>query len=331
MEPKTAKPHRLLARGGTLDAIDHEVISHLQEDGRRSLVVIAQALGLTERVVRQRVHHLLETGIVQIVALTSPKAMGYNAAALLGLETDPAVPASQIAAALAELEEIDYVVNTTGRFRLFAEIITTDRKRLLHVIEHDLAALRGIMRVEIFPYYSVYFQKVKFFAPHDTPIQGGVRDELLDSVDASIAEVLSENARQPLRLVSEKLGISETQIRTRLTAMQQEGRLNITAIINPLNLEGYTMAWVAVRVAQGSSIAAVADILTREPQVTYVAICGGRFDIFAELACPPSMPLLKAVDESIRTLSGVERVESFVYLDLHYKRISPTRGRPQGI
>ena len=82
----------------TLSDMDRKIIAHLQENGRRSYVSIARDIGVTEKTVRTRARHFLDLKIIQIVALTSPTALGYNASAMVGITTDASVPASNIAA-----------------------------------------------------------------------------------------------------------------------------------------------------------------------------------------------------------------------------------------
>ena len=61
---------------GPLDDVDRRIIDQLQEEGRRPYTEIARAVGISEASVRQRVASLTERGVIQIVAATSPIALG---------------------------------------------------------------------------------------------------------------------------------------------------------------------------------------------------------------------------------------------------------------
>ena len=59
-----------------LDEIDRRIIDQLQEEGRRPYTRIAEAVGISEASVRDRVAALTQRGVIQIVAATSPIALG---------------------------------------------------------------------------------------------------------------------------------------------------------------------------------------------------------------------------------------------------------------
>ena len=54
-----------------------------------------------------------------------------------------------------------------------------------------------------------------------------------------------------------------------------------------------------------------------------MVICSGLFDIFVELVCASNDELFDVLDSKVRTLPGVDEIETFLYLDLHYKRLGP--------
>ena len=68
-----------------LDDVNKAIIEQLQEDGRRSYAAMAQAVGLSEAAVRQRVQRLLDAGIMQIVAVTDPLRVGFKRQAMIGV------------------------------------------------------------------------------------------------------------------------------------------------------------------------------------------------------------------------------------------------------
>lgn len=55
-----------------LDEMSKAIIEKLQQDGRRSYAGIGKSVGLSEAAVRQRVQRLVDSGVMQIVAVTDP-------------------------------------------------------------------------------------------------------------------------------------------------------------------------------------------------------------------------------------------------------------------
>ena len=127
----------------------------------------------------------------------------------------------------------------------------------------------------------------------------------------------------PFSAVAEQLGASEGQIRQRVQAMIENRQLRIMAILNPLKLLDRTMAWVAIKVSPDTRLTDVADALAAMPSISYVTICAGRFDIFAEAITTSQASLLDLLDREIRPLKGIRDTEVFIYTNLHYKRLLP--------
>src|SRR5271166_6299375 len=93
---------------GLLDAVNKAIVEELQQDGRRTYGAIAEAVGLSEAAVRQRVQKMREAGVIQIVAVTDPLQIGFRSPAMVGIRTDG--DARDVAEKLAAITAIDYVV-----------------------------------------------------------------------------------------------------------------------------------------------------------------------------------------------------------------------------
>jgi Lrp/AsnC family transcriptional regulator for asnA, asnC and gidA len=52
------------------------------------------------------------------------------------------------------------------------------------------------------------------------------------------------------------------------------------------------------------------------PEVDYVVVTAGSFDILAEVVCEDDDDLLNLISTRIRTIPGVVSTETFVYLKL---------------
>jgi len=74
--------------GGSLDDVSKAIIEHLQTDGRRSYAAIAKSVGLSEAAVRARVQRLLDSEVMQIVAVTDPLQIGFTRQAMVGIRAE---------------------------------------------------------------------------------------------------------------------------------------------------------------------------------------------------------------------------------------------------
>ncbi len=134
-------------RRPVLDDLDKAIIKCLQLDGRRPFAQIGRELKVPEATVRQRAERLISRGVVQVVGVTDPLAMGFQQPALIGLKVEPG-RLEEVADRIAALEEVTYVVITAGRFDLFCEVVCEDNEHLLRVLTERLADIKGIRLTE---------------------------------------------------------------------------------------------------------------------------------------------------------------------------------------
>lgn len=142
-----------MARNGTRDLVDDTakaIIEQLQQDGRRAYATIGKAIGLSEAAVRQRVQKLQDHGVLQIVAVTDPTQIGFARQAMIAVSVTGDVEA--VAAQLAELDEVDYLVVTAGSFDILAEVVVADDEHLLQLVNRRIRSIEGITRTESFLY-----------------------------------------------------------------------------------------------------------------------------------------------------------------------------------
>ncbi|NCT92220.1 Lrp/AsnC family transcriptional regulator [Cellulomonas sp. APG4] len=137
----------------TLDATSKAIIEQLQEDGRRPYAAIGKAVGLSEAAVRQRVQRLVESGVVQIVAVTDPLQVGFTRQAMIGIKAEGDLQA--LADRLADVPEVDYVVITAGAFDILVELVCEDDEHLLEVLNQRLRQLDGVRTTETFVYLKL--------------------------------------------------------------------------------------------------------------------------------------------------------------------------------
>ncbi len=134
-------------RRPALDDLDKAIIKCLQLDGRRPYAQIGRELKVPEATVRQRAERLISRGVVQIVGVTDPLAMGFQQPALIGLKVEPG-RLDEIAQHIGALEEVTYLVVTAGRFDLVCEVVCADNDHLLRVLTEQLAGIDGIRSTE---------------------------------------------------------------------------------------------------------------------------------------------------------------------------------------
>ncbi len=137
----------------SLDATDKAIVAALQHDGRASYAAIAEAVGLSETAVRNRVKRLTDAGVMQIVAVTDPGQLGFARQAMIGVRTTGDIEA--VAAAIAALPEVEYVVITAGSYDVLAEVVCVDDAHLLELVSSRIRSIDGVRETDTLMYLKV--------------------------------------------------------------------------------------------------------------------------------------------------------------------------------
>jgi Lrp/AsnC family transcriptional regulator, regulator for asnA, asnC and gidA len=138
------------------DDVSKAIIEQLQEDGRRPYASIGKAVGLSEAAVRQRVQRLVDSGVMQIVAVTDPTQIGFARQAMIAISINGDVEV--VADQLAKIDEVDYLVVTAGSFDVIAEVVVEDDAHLLSLVNSRIRSIPGVARTETFLYLKLVKQ-----------------------------------------------------------------------------------------------------------------------------------------------------------------------------
>ena len=137
-----------------LDEIDRQVIEFLRKDGRATFAQIAEQLNVSAGMIRLRYNRLVELGILKVVAISNPLRMGYKSMAMIGIRVDGS-KLLEAAEKISKLEEVVYLVVTSGRFDLFAEVVCRDHNHLLEFITSKLSPIEGVRESESFMHLKI--------------------------------------------------------------------------------------------------------------------------------------------------------------------------------
>lgn len=132
-----------------LDHLDRRIIAALQVDGRRTISSLAAEFEVPASSVRYRLKKLEDEGVLQVVGIANPLAIGFDRLAMVGVQVRPGT-ARAVCTALAALPETSYVVITSGRFDVMVEVICRDVAHIVDVLENRIGALDGVVSTESF-------------------------------------------------------------------------------------------------------------------------------------------------------------------------------------
>ena len=142
------------ANKNSIDEIDQKIIDALQIDGRRPFTKLAAELGISEASVRQRVSNLINTRVMQIVAITNPVKLGFSHASMIGIRVS-GDRLFEVANQISAFEEVIYLIICAGSFDLLAEVVCRDNDHLLDFLTEKLYKVQGVQQTETFMYLRV--------------------------------------------------------------------------------------------------------------------------------------------------------------------------------
>jgi len=136
----------------SLDALDHELIEILRDDGRASFRELAEAVHLSPSSVRSRVRKLVDSGAIRISATYAGGLSRSRLAIGFGIGSGgPSEPVSQF---LNDSPAVEFAARTHGRHDFIGTVVGPSSAELLTVLD-ELRALPGVNEVESWVHLDV--------------------------------------------------------------------------------------------------------------------------------------------------------------------------------
>lgn len=125
----------------TLDEFDGRILAALQDDGRMSVVDLAERVHLSPTACHKRIRHLEENGVIAgYSAIVAPKALGYQLEAFVAVSIERQVKT----AADAFMKAVTKLSGVRGCY-----LLSGDTDFLLHVVAKDFETYTKVVLNEI--------------------------------------------------------------------------------------------------------------------------------------------------------------------------------------
>ena len=134
-----------------------------------------------------------------------------------------------------------------------------------------------------------------------------------DETDWKIIKLLSQK-HLPNNEIARRLGISEGTVRRRIKSLQSSGIMKIKALLDPDVLENQQLALVAANVTQAELLYKKAEEIANLKNVNSVSIISGQYDIMIEVLIDSNKGLMRFLTETLSTVEGIAKTETFVIL-----------------
>lgn len=128
----------------------------------------------------------------------------------------------------------------------------------------------------------------------------------LDHIDIEVIRHLQEDVRMPVATMAERMGVAESTVRNRLSRLLASGAVELSAWVNPAAVDH--RVWVMIDLTVDMrQIDDVAQRLAQEPEVYYVGIATGTYDIHAAAVFRSNDALLEFLTGRLASIRGIQR------------------------
>ncbi len=143
----TDEGYRPCTREAALDRLDRAIIGALQRDSRQTAADLAGKLNTSKPTILRRMKRLHDEGIIRLVTMVDPQALGYKLVVSTGLKVAPD-RISEVAEAVGNHRNVHSVALCTGRYDVLAWMTFRDRPEMMEVLNGQLGKIRGIRSME---------------------------------------------------------------------------------------------------------------------------------------------------------------------------------------
>ncbi len=137
----------------------------------------------------------------------------------------------------------------------------------------------------------------------------------LTDLDRQIIAALKEDGRVPFARLARELNVATSTVRQHYERLVERGIVRVTAVTDPWALGYQVMALIGLKV-EGAKLQEAAEQIKAFEEVIYLVLATGSYELFLEVACRDHKHLLKFLVEKLYKVPGVQRSETFIYLDI---------------
>ena len=121
--------------------------------------------------------------------------------------------------------------------------------------------------------------------------------------------MLQTDARRPNTDIARRLGIAETTVRNRIDRLTREGVVQCGAWTDPLKIGYQTYAIIQIQVSP-PRLEKVAELLAALPEVFFLGIATGGFDVVAAAVFRSNEHLYELMTKRFARIAGIQRTST---------------------
>jgi Lrp/AsnC family transcriptional regulator for asnA, asnC and gidA len=138
---------------------------------------------------------------------------------------------------------------------------------------------------------------------------------ILDALDYEIIHLLTEDGRMSIGEMAKKLDVTAPTIRSRIKILEEKGLFKVAGLVDPSQNHDIITALVAMNIQSNGQMDKIMAKISQLPNVAWVGVVAGRYDIIAEVVCVGGQDeLYQFTTETILQIGNVVRSETFIIM-----------------
>lgn len=148
----------------------------------------------------------------------------------------------------------------------------------------------------------------------------------IDELDEKILRLITKNARIPFLEVARECGVSGAAIHQRVQRLLNLGVVyGSEFIVNPSKLGYNTCAYMGLHLEKAKYHTQVVEALKKIPEIVECHYTTGSYAIFVKIQTKTNNHLKRIIDEELQEVEGIARTETFISLEMEFKRQVPIK------
>ncbi|MFI5171356.1 MAG: Lrp/AsnC family transcriptional regulator [Chitinophagales bacterium] len=144
----------------------------------------------------------------------------------------------------------------------------------------------------------------------------------LDDLDYQILEQLIHDGRKSFTDMADELKVSVGTIRNRFNVFAENDLITIVGRVNPEKIGFHTYAQILIKVRPVDKVTSVADQISKLPEVSFLAMTTGAFDLEVNVMCRDNDHLVNLMTNHITKMDGIFESATNIYFKV-YKYAQP--------
>jgi Lrp/AsnC family transcriptional regulator for asnA, asnC and gidA len=135
----------------------------------------------------------------------------------------------------------------------------------------------------------------------------------MDNIDLEIIKSLQIDGRTPFTEIAKKMDVSEGTVRNRVARLVESKIIQIVGLVDPYQLGYDAPALIGISV-QPTMLESAASQIAKFPEVSYLIMVSGEFDLIVEVMCRNRDELATFLSQRLRTVPGIIRTQTSMIL-----------------